>query len=92
MADARLEGEVVSYGDDRGFGFIRDVSGAEYFVRFNEIEMEGYRTLVAGQRVSFVPHHDLPGGDLRALSVRVIDARSRHKAEVPEVPTSGATM
>lgn len=53
MSADRLKGEVVSYGDDRGFGFIRGDDDAEYFVRFNEIQMDGYRTLEPGQRVSF---------------------------------------
>ena len=77
MSEERLDGEVTSYGDDRGFGFIRDASGIDYFVRFNDIEMEGYRTLKVGQRVSFLLHRELPAGDAQAWHVRVIDeARS----------------
>lgn len=73
MIDAPLEGEVVSYGDDRGFGFIRTADGTEYFVRFSEIVGDGYRSLRAGQRVSFVPHREAPSAELQALMVTVVE-------------------
>lgn len=73
MSVARLEGEVVSYGDDRGFGFIRTADGTEYFVRFTEIVGKGYRSLRSGQRVSFVPRHESPGGERQATMVTVVE-------------------
>lgn len=73
MSEPRLEGEVVSYGDDRGFGFIRTADGTEYFVRFTEILGDGYRSLRAGQRVSFIPRCESPGGELQASAVTVLE-------------------
>ena len=41
---------------ERGYGFlIQDGDDkSEYFVHYTYIEMEGYKTLKAGQKVSFV--------------------------------------
>ena len=68
MTGKRIDGYVVSYGDARGFGFIRAEDGTEYFVRFNEIQTEGYRTLRPGERVTFEPR-EAPGGQLQARAV-----------------------
>jgi CspA family cold shock protein len=67
----RLSGEVVSYSDDRGFGFIRGADGTDYFVRFSMIDSDGYRTLSAGQAVSFLPTADPASGDPQAHEVRL---------------------
>ena len=59
----RLNGTVVSYNNDRGFGFIRpDDGGADYFIRWTEIVMDGYRALSVGARVRFEPQ----GGSRRS--------------------------
>lgn len=56
----RLEGEVKWFSNDRGYGFvcpIEDGGGVdentEYFVHFSSINISGYKTLSAGQRVLF---------------------------------------
>ena len=50
-----LEGEVKWFNNERGYGFIIDPSNEslEYFVHFSSIDMEGYKTLKAGQKVSY---------------------------------------
>ena len=37
----------------KGFGFITATDGTEIFVHQTDIEMDGFRTLTAGQPVSF---------------------------------------
>lgn len=52
----RITGTVKWFSNERGFGFILmddDPDEKEYFVHYSYIEMEGYKTLRAGQIVSF---------------------------------------
>jgi cold shock protein len=47
-------GIVKWFNDAKGFGFITpDEGGADVFVHFSSIAMEGYKTLGQGSRVSF---------------------------------------
>ena len=71
---SRIEGTVVSYNDDRGFGFIRPDDGDEaYFVRFTEIRMDDFRTLAVGGRVRFEPSIDTNTGNRQAAEVHRLD-------------------
>lgn len=48
-------GTVKWFNDAKGFGFISpDDSGTDLFVHHTAIEMNGFRTLKQGQRVTFV--------------------------------------
>jgi CspA family cold shock protein len=51
----RIDGEVKWFNNERGYGFILDDSepDIEFFVHFSSVKMEGYKTLRAGQRVTF---------------------------------------
>jgi len=52
----RITGTVKWFSNERGYGFViadDDVDDSEYFVHYSYIEMEGYKTLRAGQKVSF---------------------------------------
>lgn len=49
----RQKGQVVFFSDIRGFGFIRNSKGEEFFVHYTGIRGAGYRTLMAGQEVDF---------------------------------------
>jgi len=51
----RFNGEVKWFNNDRGYGFIFDENdeSVEYFVHFSSIEMDGYKTLQAKQKVTF---------------------------------------
>ena len=51
----RFDGKVKWFSNERGYGFIlkEGEEDKEYFVHFSSISMEGYKTLKAGQKVSF---------------------------------------
>lgn len=47
-------GTVKFFNDAKGFGFItQDGGGEDLFVHHTSIDIEGFRTLKDGQRVSF---------------------------------------
>ncbi|WP_339528678.1 cold-shock protein [Pseudomonas mucidolens] len=48
-------GTVTWYNDSKGFGFIApDDGGADLFVHFSNIQVEGFKTLPENQRVQYV--------------------------------------
>ena len=48
------DGTVKWFNADKGFGFITPSEGGDdLFVHFSAIQMEGYKTLDEGQRVSY---------------------------------------
>jgi cold shock protein len=48
------EGTVKWFNDDKGFGFITpDEGGKDLFVHHSAIDMDGFRTLTEGARVSY---------------------------------------
>jgi cold shock protein len=56
---------------DRGFGFIRDDGGQEWFFHRSSVEAEGFEQLNEGQRVSFDEEPSQKGpraGNIRAAS------------------------
>ncbi len=49
-----LRGRVKWFNEDKGFGFIAPLEGAEeVFVHFSAIKMDGFRTLAEGAEVEF---------------------------------------
>ena len=46
-------GTVKWFNNEKGFGFITPESGEDLFAHFSAINMNGYKTLTEGQRVSF---------------------------------------
>jgi CspA family cold shock protein len=50
------EGVVKWFSAEKGYGFITpDDGGRDLFVHHSQIQMNGYRSLDQGQRVSFEP-------------------------------------
>lgn len=47
------KGIVKWFSDKKGFGFIEQEEGGDIFVHHSAIQMEGFRTLAEGDRVSF---------------------------------------
>jgi len=46
-------GTVKWFSNEKGYGFIARENGEDVFVHFSAIAMEGYKTLVEGQKVEF---------------------------------------
>ncbi|RJG48717.1 cold shock domain-containing protein CspD [Motilimonas pumila] len=50
-------GTVKWFNNAKGFGFIcAEEGGEDIFAHYSTIQMEGYRTLKAGQQVQFETH------------------------------------
>lgn len=65
-------GRVTFFDNAKGFGFITpDGGGTDLFVHFKDLQMEGFKKLGEGQRVSF----DVTKGSKgpQAINVRVTD-------------------
>lgn len=46
-------GTIKWFNESKGFGFIRQESGAEFFVHFSAVTGDGYKSLAAGDKVEF---------------------------------------
>lgn len=53
-----LTGTTKWFDAKKGFGFITDQDGIDYYVHFSEIQMDGFRKLKNGQEVSFEAGED----------------------------------
>ena len=46
-------GIVKWFSNKKGFGFIEQEDGSDIFVHYSSINMDGFKTLVEGERVTF---------------------------------------
>jgi CspA family cold shock protein len=78
------QGTVKWFNDVKGFGFIEPEEGGEdVFAHFSAIQMEGFRTLKQGSRVSF-DLVDGPKGRLaQNISALEVGAVSRNSSAPP---------
>lgn len=54
MSGVKINGKVKWFNNAKGYGFINEEGKTEdLFAHFSAIEMDGYKTLKAGQAVSF---------------------------------------
>jgi CspA family cold shock protein len=66
-------GHVKWFSNTKGFGFIvPEGGGADLFAHYTAIQMDGYRGLQAGDRVSFDLQEGAKGGS--AIHIRVLQA------------------
>lgn len=67
-------GTVKWFNAEKGFGFIaNDNGGEDVFVHFSAIQVEGFKTLEEGQKVSFETEVDPKNSSkLRAVNVQAI--------------------
>lgn len=54
-------GAVTWFNETKGYGFIREETGEEFFVHHSAIQCEGFRTLAEGEVVEFEPVEDQKG-------------------------------
>lgn len=74
-------GKVKWFNNAKGYGFIlRDGSEEDLFAHFSSIQMDGYRTLKAGQAVEFEVA-DGPKG-LCAINITALDDGEDHEDDV----------
>ncbi len=52
MSDEAVIGTVKWFNDSKGFGFIEREDGPDVFVHHSAIQIDGFRTLQEGQKVS----------------------------------------
>jgi CspA family cold shock protein len=53
--DTAVHGKCKWFSNERGYGFVceEDNESEEYFVHYSSIILDGYKTLTAGQPVTF---------------------------------------
>jgi len=74
------QGTVKWFNDAKGFGFIEpDGGGADIFAHFSAVEMEGFKTLKQGSRVSF----DVTEGPKGQLATNIQPVGSASHAHPP---------
>lgn len=68
-------GTVKWFNNDKGYGFIaNDEGGDDVFVHFSSIQIEGFKTLKEGQKVTFEIEDDPKNPDKkRATNVQVVE-------------------
>lgn len=75
-------GKVKWFNNAKGYGFIRpDEGGDDLFVHFSYIEMEGYKSLRAGQAVSYTTRQADKG--THAVDVSFISSEGGSPAKIP---------
>lgn len=65
----RVKGTVKWFNAGRGYGFITDEEGVDYFAHFSQIQQEGFKKLSTGQTVEFAVGED---GNGRKLAKEII--------------------
>ena len=72
-------GKVKWFNNAKGYGFvIAEAGGEDLFVHYSSIQMDGYKTLKAGQDVEFDIEHGAKG--MHAVNIRSFDAAcQRHQ-------------
>ena len=68
-------GTVKWFNNDKGYGFIEnDEGGNDVFVHFSSIQIEGFKTLKEGQKVSFDIEDDPKNENKkRAANVQIVE-------------------
>lgn len=72
----RVNGEVKWFNNERGYGFVFDETEmdmenpTEYFVHYSSIKMDKYKTLKAGQKITFEVKETEKG--IQATEVEVV--------------------
>lgn len=75
MMKEKLTGEVIWFSAKKGYGFIswskNENAQKDLFVHFSDISQDGFKNLLAGQKVMFelgLNNHDIP----KAINVQIV--------------------
>ncbi len=49
-----INGTVKWFNDEKGYGFV-EANGKDYFLHYKEIQLNGFRKAVQGDKVTFEP-------------------------------------
>ena len=80
-------GQVKWFNNAKGFGFILpDGGGGDLFAHYSAITMEGYKTLKAGQAVSF----DIIEGPKGLHAANIVPIRDDAEGNVMEAPRAAS--
>lgn len=83
-------GKVKWFNNTKGYGFIRpDHGGDDLFVHYSYINMEGYKTLKAGQPVQFDVKEVNQGQ--HAVNLTLLEESSALRADIPREAVNDAT-
>ena len=78
-------GRVKWFNNAKGYGFILPEDGGEdYFAHYSSIQMDGYKTLKAGQLVSFDILEGPKGS--HAINIQAMDTDSNATNEIADDP------
>ena len=68
-------GTVKWFNEGKGYGFIaNDEGGDDVFVHFSAIQVDGFKTLAEGQKVTFDTEADPRNSEkLRAVNVKPVE-------------------
>ena len=66
-----MKGVVKWFDDSKGFGYITDERGRDFWVHYSDIEMKGFKTLKPAQKVKFNGYETDLG--LQAKDVKVYE-------------------
>ena len=65
-----VKGTVKMFNKEKGFGFITTEAGEDVFFHFSALNMEGYKTAEAGQKVEFTLEQSDRGP--RAVNINLV--------------------
>lgn len=65
-----VQGTVKWFNSEKGFGFISSETGADVFLHFSELQVDGFKTVEEGQKVTFEIVEDQKGA--KAVNVSVV--------------------
>lgn len=86
-----LSGKVKWFNNAKGYGFIlAEGRDEDLFAHYSAIQMEGYKTLKAGQPVRF----DIVQGPkgLHAVNISTVTATQETPATTPQLQTTACTV
>ncbi|KAA6175316.1 MULTISPECIES: cold shock domain-containing protein CspD [Pseudomonas] len=82
MSGVKINGKVKWFNNAKGYGFVQEDGKTEdLFAHYSAIEMDGYKTLKAGQAVSFEIIQGPKG--LHAVKIEAVKAETLEKPVAP---------